>query len=318
MAFPAAAYVLGDDPERAEAAWAAVANTVARHEPVTMVVDPARAGRARALLDAGVATVEIPLDDSWARDAGPTFVLGPEGELGGVAWTFNGWGAQDWAAWGHDAALGRQILAAAGARAFGSALVNEGGGIGVDGAGTALATETVQLDPARNPGWTAAQVEAELRAALGVDRVVWLPRGLWADYGEFGTRGHADLVAAFARPALAAVHHQPDPSHPDHEVTGEARGRLRAAGVAVAALEAPPGPAGDLVDWSYVNFYVGNGFVLLGTFGHTGADDAAADVLALLFPGRRVERVDARPLFAAGGGVHCITQQEPQGRGGPS
>ena len=41
------------------------------------------------------------------------------------------------------------------------------------------------------------------------------------------------------------------------------------------------------------------------------ADDAALATLADAFPGRTVTPVDARTLFALGGGVHCITQQEP-------
>ena len=37
----------------------------------------------------------------------------------------------------------------------------------------------------------------------------------------------------------------------------------------------------------------------------------ARDILSAAYPGRRVITVDARELFARGGGVHCITQQQP-------
>ena len=40
-------------------------------------------------------------------------------------------------------------------------------------------------------------------------------------------------------------------------------------------------------------------------------DAEAAAVLADAYPGRRIVTVDARPLFARGGGIHCITQQQP-------
>ncbi len=50
----------------------------------------------------------------------------------------------------------------AGAAVHTSRLVNEGGGVHVDGEGTVLLTETVQLGPERNPGWTHEEVEAEV------------------------------------------------------------------------------------------------------------------------------------------------------------
>lgn len=314
MAFPVAHYVEAGEHGDAGATWAQVANEIVAFEPVTMVVDPSRAAVARRLLDDSVSIVERPLDDSWMRDIGPTFVLDEAGALAAVTWTFNGWGAQRWARWGHDAAIGREVAALARAPVVASALVAEGGGIHVDGAGLAMTTETVLLDPERNgPTWSKEACEAELRRLLGVTRVLWLPRGLTADYGEFGTRGHVDMVAAFVAPGTAVVHRQPDATHPDHAVGEEAASVLAAAGVTVVPIDAPRQPEGEahLVDWSYVNFYVGNGFVLVGTFGQRDADDAAIETLGRLFAGRVVRTVDARPIFAAGGGIHCITQQEP-------
>ncbi len=96
MAFPRVGPTLGDDRASADQArdtWAAVANAVAEHEPVTMVVDPSALDDARRRLAAAVDLVEAPLDDFWMRDIGPTFVLDEAGRLGAVDWTFNGWGA---------------------------------------------------------------------------------------------------------------------------------------------------------------------------------------------------------------------------------
>ena len=76
------------------------------------------------------------------RDIGPTFVLGADGELGAVDWVFNGWGGQDWARWDRDAKIGAAVAGWAGVPVISSALVNEGGGIQVDGQGTVLVTET--------------------------------------------------------------------------------------------------------------------------------------------------------------------------------
>ena len=74
-------------------------------------------------------------------------------------WVFNGWGQQDWATWGKDSGVGAEVVRLAGAELLDSPLVNEGGGIQVDGLGTVLVTETVQLDKFRNPQLTKADVE---------------------------------------------------------------------------------------------------------------------------------------------------------------
>lgn len=313
MAWPCAEYF--PDLDRARHAWATVADTIVRHEPVTMIANPEHVEDARRALDPAVEVIAIPIDDAWMRDTGPTFVVDDAGSLGAVTWVFNGWGAQGWASWEHDADLAASVADRAGATPFRSAIVNEGGGIHVDGDGTVLLTETVQLDPGRNPGVSKDTVEAELARTIGTARAIWLPRGLAVDDGPMGTRGHVDLLAAFVRPGVVVAHHQPDPTSPDHETAAENAAILAAAGLEVVPLTTPPVPAGgDPHDWSYVNFYVGNGFVLVGTFGADAHDAAACQTLGTLFPGRTIERVDARPMFECGGGIHCITQQQPATR----
>ncbi|MDO9380354.1 MAG: agmatine deiminase family protein [Nocardioidaceae bacterium] len=314
MAWPSAGYTLGDtaaDAEEARATWAAVAHAVLELEPVSMVVDPSAVDVARARLSAEVELHVAPLDDAWMRDIGPTFVVGDDGRLGAVDWVFNGWGRQDWARWEHDAAIGRQVAQWAGAELVTSPMVNEGGAIHVDGRGTVLVTQTVQLDERRNPGWSREDVEAELARTLGASDVIWVPRGLTRDYDTFGTRGHVDIVACLPSPGVALVHDQEDASHPDHAVSAEVRAVL-AEHVDVVALPAPAvlrdeeGP----VDYSYVNHLVADGGVVACTFDDPH-DDRALGILADAYPGRRVIGVDARPLFARGGGIHCITQQQP-------
>ena len=322
MAFPVAGYTLGSDADSADEArrtWTAVAHAVLDFEPVTMVVDPAEMATARRYLSAEIDLIEAPLDDAWMRDIGPTFVLSDDGQLGAVDWTFNGWGAQDWARWGHDAEIGRRVTAATDARSISSLLVNEGGGIHVDGEGTVLATETVQLDPGRNPYCDRARVEAELARTLGATQVIWLPRGLTRDQLRYGTRGHIDMVAAIPSPGTVLVHAQNDPAHPDYGVTRELRAVLAAstdaAGRAFSIVDLPaPAALTDedgFVDYNYVNHLVLNGGVIACGFGEDRADQAAREVLASVYPGRTVVSVEARPLFARGGGIHCITQQQP-------
>ncbi|WP_426976881.1 agmatine deiminase family protein [Pseudarthrobacter sp. O4] len=310
-----------DTLERARRAWTAVARTIARHEPVTVVAEPADAEAAHAALGEGITVVHAPLDDAWLRDSGPTFTHGPDGTLVAVDWVFNGWGAQEWAAWEKDQYVGRFVAGQAGAELRPSLLVNEGGGFHVDGEGTVLLTQTVQLDPGRNPGATKAEVEAEIHARLGTTKAIWLPRGLSRDYDEFGTRGHVDIVAAFAGPGTVLVHRQENPRHPDFEISREIRSVLEnavdAAGRRLHIVDVPAPTvldAGDgFVDWSYINHYVANDAVILCAFDDAN-DAVAAGILANAYPGRTIELVDARDIFAFGGGIHCITQQQPSPR----
>lgn len=327
MAWPTGSYTLGEsvaEAEAAQSAWAGVANAISEFEPITVLVDPSARSEARRWLSSAVEQVEARLDDAWYRDIGPTFVLGTpdgaggQGELGAVNWVFNGWGQQEWATWEHDAYASEVATAASRATRIESPMVNEGGGIHTDGLGTFLVTETVQLDPLRNPGWTKADVEAELTRTLGARKVIWLPRGLTRDSERFGTRGHVDIVATFTAPGRLLVHDQRDDSHPDVAVTAEIVDLLERETDAdgrpleVVWLPAPKTLADDggWVDYSYVNHFALNGGVVACSFDDP-VDAEAREIIADAYPGRSVVTVDARALFARGGGIHCITQQQP-------
>ncbi|TDK25573.1 agmatine deiminase family protein [Arthrobacter crusticola] len=329
MAFPRAGLTLGADAASAAeayAAWTAVAHAVAEFEPVTMAVDPSEMVRARNLLGSAVGLHEVPLDEFWMRDVGPTFVLDDErpGVLGAVDWTFNGWGAPAWSEWEKSAEMARVVAAQSGAELISSMLVNEGGAIHVDGAGTVLVTETVQLDPRRNPYADKARVEAELARTLGAMKIIWVPRGLTRDYEDLGTRGHIDMVATLPSPGRVLLHLQSDPGHPDFEVSRTLSAffetQTDAAGKPFEIVPLPaPATLRDsegFVDWSYVNHLVVNGGVIACGYGEERADALAAEILAEAYPGRRVVTVDARPILARGGGIHCITQQQPALDGG--
>lgn len=321
MAFPPRDSALGDSEaelDEARIAWAAVAHEVLDFEPLSMVVAPADVRSARRYLSSEIEVVEVELDDAWMRDIGPTFVHDDRGALAAVDWVFNGWGQQGWARWGRDSLVAGAVIRHAGVAAIDSPLVNEGGGIHVDGLGTVLLTETVQLDPLRNPGATRQNVEDELARTLGTTHAIWLPRGLTRDSERLGTRGHVDIVATIPEPGVLLVHAQRDAAHPDFAVTREIIAGLRettdARGVPWRIVELPaPEVLRDRegwVDYSYVNHLVVNGGIIACGFGDP-ADDRARGLLADAYPGREVRPVEARPIFARGGGIHCITQQQP-------
>ncbi len=322
MEFPSATETFGeagsDSLEFYRGVWASVTNAIAEFEPVSLVANIGEGAAARALMHPNVTVHEMLINEAWFRDSGPTFLRSATGEIAATHWTFNGWGDAGFSEWGLEQHVGAMAAELAGVPVFSSRMVNEGGGIHVDGQGTVIITETVQLGVDRNPGWTHVQVEAELQAFLGIEKVIWIPRGLTKDYDRFGTRGHIDIVASFVRPGLLVAHRQPDPSHPDYEVCIENIGIVRASRDArgrqleVIEIDAPTvlEVDGEIVDYSYINHYICNDAVILCSFDDP-RDEAAANTLAPLFPGRKIVMVDARHIFECGGGIHCITQQQP-------
>jgi agmatine deiminase len=331
MAFPPAGYLLGEsaaDADEARSIWSSVAHAILDFEPVTMIVDPRDRNTAARYLSGEIEIIEAPLNDAWMRDIGPSFVLDQAGaQLGGVDWVFTGWGQQDWASWQDDALIGARVVRAAGAQLLSSSLVQEGGGINVDGLGTVLLTETVQRDPLRNPGVSRAAIEAELANRIGTTHAIWLDRGLTRDSERFGTGGHVDIVASIPSPGVLLVHSQRDSAHPDFTITRDLIAGLAdthdARGNPWRIVEVPaPSVLQDAegwVDYSYINHLVINGAVIACSFDDP-ADDASRGILHDAYPGRAIVQLDARPLFARGGGIHCITQQQPRTvnrQGGP-
>ena len=290
MAWPSNGYTLGEteeDANRARQTWANVANAIIRFEPVTMVVTRADAEIAKKYLDDRVDLVTMDLNDAWMRDIGPTYVK-DNGELVAVNWVFNGWGAQSWASWNFDDKVASAIADVFVTRRVDSPMINEGGGIHVNGQGTILLTETVQLGDGRNSDWTKEQVEAEFHKLLGTNKAVWIKRGLTRDYDEFGTRGHIDIVACFSDENTILYHDQQNPEHPDFEVSQEVRRTLeQETNFKLIPVPAPKvltdheGP----VDYSYINHYIVNGAVILCAFDDEN-DEVAKAILEDAYPGK--------------------------------
>jgi agmatine deiminase len=299
----------------ARAAHAEVARAIAHFEPVTVIANPgADAEGAAEACGAAVEVAELPIDDSWFRDSGPTYVL-DEGRRVALDWTFNGWGHK-FSPIDRDAAAARAWAEHAGHEVRSVPLVFEGGSISVDGAGTAVTTVQCLLHPNRNPLLTRAEIEGAVCEQLGLDVLVWLPHGLALDDD---TDGHVDNVAAFARPGLLVAQGCDDPAEDDRlrmDVNRRtASGVLDARGEAIEVVEVPVLPFAELdgtrVPVPYLNYYVGNGFVLVPTCGHPADDDMVA-IIGAAHPGREAVALDVGAILAlGGGGIHCITQQVP-------
>ena len=296
---------------------ATIAQTIARYEPVTLCVRPAERKLALDFFDTtdNIEWLECPLDDLWIRDYGPVFVVNDAGEKAAVDFNFNGWGEkQDFE---NDAEVAARIAEACGVRLLESALCLEGGGIEVDGEGTAIITESCVLNDNRNPGFTKQDCEEALLELPGLEKIIWLPGVRGADI----TDGHTDFYARFARPGVVVAHLDPDTSSPEHTLTERHLDILRSAtdaagrSLQVVAIE-PPTTVREAFDnrdfcAGYINFYVCNDAVIAPEFGDTRADGVARDQLAELFPDRDIVMLNIDGIAAGGGGIHCATQQEP-------
>ena len=228
---------------------------------------------------------------------------------------FNGWGEkQDF---DEDAKVAPLVAKTAGVQLLETDLVLEGGGIEVDGHGTAIITESCVLNSNRNPGVSKAVCEAALKRLLGLQKIIWLP-GI---KGKDITDGHTDFYARFARPGVVVAGYDPDPQSFDHAVTKRHLDILKTATDAqgnkleVAVMTAPSKVreqyANNDFAAGYINFYVCNGAVIAPEFGDAKADKAAHDTLQKLFPDRDIVQINIDGVAAGGGGIHCTTQQEP-------
>lgn len=311
MGWPCRTELWGETIAQARSDYAAVANAIAAFEPVTMIANAgADAALARAACTDSVEIVELPLDDSWLRDCGPIYTYDNEDRVA-IHFRFNAWG-EKFPPWDRDAAVGRLIAERLGDEVRDSQLVLEGGSILTDGQGTLLTTEQCLLHPNRNPSMSRAQIEAELRARLGVERIVWLGMGLVEDRD---TDGHVDLIAAFAAPGRVLLQ-TVAPGNPNFDNCVENAHRLADAGIEVTELPVLSYAeiAGVQIAASYMNFYICNRAVIVPVAA-AETDDQALEIIAGAYPDREVVAVPGLVLAYGGGGPHCITQQVPV-RGG--
>lgn len=314
----------GAKAEMIEGKFAEIAAAISRSEVVRINANPGDVARVQALCGKARAVperVEIyehPHNDVWCRDHGPIFLKDETGgALAVTDWEFNAWGGK-FPPWDLDNQIPRLVAVALELPVFTGGMVLEGGAIEVNAAGQLLTTEAVLLNPNRNPGMTREEIEARLRALLGVREILWLGRGIEGD----DTDGHIDDIARFVDDRTVVACAEADTGSPNYAVLGENIGRLRefcdADGRAFDVVPIHLPEACEVAGWrlpvlpaSYVNFLILNESVLVPTFRQPKNDDRALGILRELFPGRRVEGIDCLDLVEEGGTLHCISQQQP-------
>ena len=317
MAWPTAPFLNPSQLLAARSEVVAIANAISRFEPVTLFASPGHTSDLRSQVTDAVNISTVPVDDLWIRDSGPVFTFSSNRSIQGVDFGFNYWGNKF--PHGKDINLAQRILALANIPRIDPNIRSEGGALEVDGEGTLLATESSLINPNRNPGMTKADIEDQLKWALGVDKVIWLKGVKDADT----TDCHIDALARFASPGTIILS-RPHSSRPKvwTEVYEDAKrilqeerdskGRaFQLVDIQEPDIERLKGEDDDMVA-SYANYYLPNGAVIIPRFGDDIADQQSANIFQELFPDREVVQVRINCLPRLGGGIHCATQQQPR------
>ncbi len=277
----------------------------------------------------------FPTDRGWTRDFGPLFVKrdgpprsdperGPKPDVAIARFHFNAWAK--YPEWKKDdkvpdLAAKRLKLRAYQPRVGGRPVILEGGSIEVNGRGTLITTEECLLDPhvqPRNPGLSRGAIEAVLRDHLGATNVLWLGQGIAGD----DTHGHVDDLCRFVDQRALVLCQETNPQDPNYRPLAENRERLQGMrledGSKPEVVDLPmPAPLyfdGQRLPASYANFYVANAAVLAPTFNDPN-DRVALGILGEMFSDRPVVGIHAVDLVWGLGTLHCLTQQQPRGRG---
>jgi agmatine deiminase len=310
----------------AQGEFAGLVDAVARDETVCVMAFGEELRKAETALG-GMDRVEIhdvPTNDAWARDYGPTFVRHAQsGQRAAVHWQYNAWGGK-YPPFDDDQRVPRRIAEALGIRRFEVPAVVEGGAIDVNGAGQLLTTRSCLLDPRRNPGADSKSMARVLRDYGGVGEVVWLAGD--AILGD-DTDGHIDQLARWINDQTIVYAWTDQPGDPQRPRLEANLADLRdALGDRVRLVPLPlPKPVlrGDSrLPASYLNFLITNGSVLVPQFGDRRADSQALEILdQSLGPTRshatvpdaqrRVVGLPSLFLSVGFGSFHCLTQQEP-------
>ncbi len=266
--------------------------------------------------------IELPTDDTWARDHAFITLLNKEGEARFLDYRFNGWG-QKFAA-SQDNQICRRMSSLADSIGLHGEYVNhldfvlEGGSIESDGEGTILTTSECLLAPNRNEPLTRQQIEARLMRDFGAKRILWLDHGYLA--GD-DTDSHIDTLARFCPNNTIAYVQCTDPNDEHYRELHLMEQQLASfrtlSGKPYRLVPLPMAhpefdAEGSRLPATYANFLIINGAVLMPTYGHPELDSLAAHQLKTAFPEHEIMPLDCRILIEQHGSLHCCTMQFPE------
>ena len=257
---------------------------------------------------------DIPTNDAWCRDHGPTFLAGGDRPPALVDWGYNAWGGKY--AFDLDDQIPGKIAELTGRKKFSPGIIMEGGAIDGNGRGTILTTEMCLLNPNRNGEMPREQIEGYLRDYLGAKKILWLSGG---EIAGDDTDGHIDQLARFVDPTTVVAATCNDPSDDNFESLQANLAQLKSftdqddQPLNIIPLPVPPPMFFDnqRLPCGYCNFLIANGVVMVPQF-DAPTDFDALDILRDLFPSRDVIGLPSRNLIWGLGSFHCLSQQEPR------
>jgi agmatine deiminase len=304
--------------------WVAMTKSLIGSEKVHIVAyDSTEKSRIISLLEtAGVSLSNIEFkiyktDDVWARDNGPIYVRDKNNLLVIQDWGFNGWGKK--AAFSNCNTIPRQIANNQKTTVvdLNAVMINEGGAIEIDGNGTLLATKSSILNSNRNPGMTQVQVEANFKKYLGTTNFIWLE----GKAGREITDMHIDGFARFGNTNTIVTMNESDLLYwevPQTDITTLYNAKDKNS-KSYTFLKLPLSQNDVVTTYgkklgckgSYVNYYIANTVVLVPNYNDPN-DAVANQLIQSIYPTRKVIGIDVRNLYANGGMIHCVTQQQPK------
>jgi len=294
------------------------AEKLSRFEKVVVITDPSNFNKAFKKCSDFALIWSIPTEFSWIRDNGPIFIKNDKAEVAGVHFKFNGWGNK-FGKCESIKQLPKHLIDKLKINRFTSDLILEGGGVTFDGQGTMITTEQMLMNKNRNPTFSKKQIEDEVRDLLGIQKVIWLKKGLVEDEG---TDGHVDCVAECLAPNKVLMQTVYDKNNPNYELLKINMEILKtekdAQGNKLEIIEMPYLPYfPELHNKTqyvspYTNYYVANKSILVPEV-NPKLDDKAYKLIQDIHIDRTIVPVPAFYQAIGGGGPGCITQQLPKG-----
>ena len=283
----------------------------------------------------------IPDLDIWVRDNGPAIVKNRNGQLRAVDFRSNVIEFEN-----NDQNIARELNIPL----VRSKLRSVGGARESNGEGTVIMTENyfdIKTDSKRKK-----MIEEELKKICGVDRVIWLKKGLIEDEAfakgpifqniyPVGSGGHIDEFCRFVNKNTVLLAEVQGADHTNHPINVENHNRLEENMAILKEFEINDIhviriPTADLmfdkyvdpsngreyetvIMASYLNFVIGNKVVIAAKYFEDGMmqtvkdkDDKVKEILQGLFPNHKIIQINPKYLNSWGGGYHCMTYNLPK------